>query len=84
MARTEKIITIPCDIGDKFWIYVPADKQAVRVECTGYVISKDIMVDRDVAYLWVNAVGGGGNWRIPFGDFGIRCFLTKREAETYK
>lgn len=85
MKKFETIISIPCDVGHRFWIFDRASKQAVHVECTGYVISKDIRMDRDSAYIWCDAIDGtSGNWRIPFYEFDGRCFNTRKEAERSK
>ena len=81
MQRYETTITIPCDVGDQFWIFDKAEKQAVHVECTGYVVSKDTVTGRDAAYIWVDGINVRGNWRIPFHEFYSSCFKTKKEAE---
>lgn len=81
MRKFETTLTIPCDIGDSFWIFDTIERQAVRVECTAYVISKDEISGRDVAYIWVDNVNGSGQWNIPFNEFYSRCFKTKKEAE---
>lgn len=81
MTRYETTITIPCNVGDQFWIFDKTERQSVHVECTGYVISKDTVTDRDNAYIWVDGINARGNWRIPFHEFYSRCYKTKKEAE---
>lgn len=81
MQRLETTLTIPCDVGDQFWIFDKAEKQAVHVECTGYVISKDSVTGRDAAYIWVDGITTRGQWQILFVDFYDKCYKTKKEAE---
>ena len=80
MTRYETEITIPCSVGDQFWIFDKRESQAVQVECTGYVISKDSVTGRDVAYLWVDGITARGQWQIQFHEFYSRCYKTKKEA----
>lgn len=81
IQKYEITLVVPCDVGDQFWIFDQREKQAVRVECTGYVISKDVSIGRDSAYIWVDSVDGREQWPIYFHEFHLRCFKTKREAE---
>ena len=84
MQKLETTIVIPCDVGDRFWIFDNRDRQAVHVECTGYVISKDVITGRDNAYIWVDGIDARGQWQIQFHEFYSQCFKTKKEAEKVK
>lgn len=81
MQKYETTLTIPCNIGDSFWIFDNLERKAVRVECTAYVISRDEQSGRDVAYIWVDSIDGRGQWNITFNEFYSRCFKTRKEAE---
>ena len=85
MTKFETTITLPCDVGHRFWIFDRAARRAIHVECTGYVISRDVKMERDAAYIWCDSIDGTtGNWRIPFHEFDARCFNTRKEAERSK
>lgn len=83
MQKYETTLTMPCDVGDQFWIFDKTERQAAHVECTGYVISKDIVTGRDAAYIWVDGINTRGflQQRIPFHEFYSTCFKTRKEAE---
>ena len=82
MRRTETIITVPCSVGDRFWIIDPLCREVVQVECSGYYVSRDAKIDKYVDCLWMDSMSKSGDyWKIPFDEFDERCFNTRKEAE---
>lgn len=77
-------ITIPCKVGDKFWIIAYSDPKVIQVECIGYTIGVDIRNRIGERVIWVESVDRPQDyWKIKFSEFESSCFDTKEEAELH-
>lgn len=75
-------ITIPCNVGDKFYIIAYTDPRPVYVECIGYDINVDVIRHINERCVWVASIDNPRDyWKIPFHEFEDQCFTTKENAE---
>lgn len=82
LEEQERLIGLPCKVGDEFWVVAYCDKTMIYVRCTGYTIQVDTVNMINHAYLWLNSVDEPMDyWKLTFNEFYKRCFKTKEEAE---
>lgn len=75
-------ITIPCTVGDKFYIIAYSDQRPVYVECIGYTVNVDVPRHINEHCIWVASIDNPRDyWKIPFHEFEDQYFATKEKAE---
>lgn len=90
LKKKNRIIELPCNIGDEFYIIAYSKPKVIKVICTGYNIAKDIKNigdcnNKNILYekniIWVNSIERPQDyWELPIDEFDFRTFKTEEEA----